>query len=72
MTIKNDRGWTTQSEIDYLKFIGKFRPDDDDKITFLRGYIEAIPKRVRWSEMDSEKIMRFATQLLNEALANEC
>lgn len=66
--IKNDRAWATNYEIEYLNAIGTFRPDDCDRITFLKGYIASIPNRVRWDEMDQVKISNHAATLLKENL----
>ncbi len=58
--------WSTDAEIEYINQIGTFRPDDCDRITFLQGYIAAIPSRVRWGSIDRYKVAKHAKTLLKE------
>jgi len=68
MIISRKEAWTTESELDYLDNIGTFRPDDQDKETFLRGYIASIPNRVRWAGIERIKITKHAKNLLKKIL----
>ena len=61
--------WATESEIEYINQIGTFRPDDCDRITFLKGYLASIPNRVRWEGIDRIKVTKHAKTLLSENLA---
>ena len=67
MTVRR-KAWTTESELDYLDNIGSFRPDDQDKETFLRGYIASIPNRVCWAGIERIKITKYAKALLKKLL----
>ena len=68
---KETVAWSTESEIEYINQIGTFRPDNKDRITFLYGYIAAIPSRVRWAGMDKMRIMKHSNTLLQENLDRE-
>lgn len=68
MIVPRKEAWTTESELDYLDNIGSFRPDDQDKETFLRGYIASIPNRVRWAGIERIKITKYAKALLKKLL----
>ena len=68
---KETIAWSTESEIDYINQIGTFRPDNKDRITFLKGYIAAIPNRVKWAGMDKIRIIYHANTLLQENLDRE-
>lgn len=68
---KETIAWSTESEIEYINQIGTFRPDNKDRITFLKGYIAAIPNRVRWAGMDKMRIMKHSNTLLQENLDRE-
>ena len=68
---KESVAWTTDSEIEYLNAIGTFRPDDCDRITFLKGYIAAIPNRVRWAGINRLIVTKHAKTLLQENLDRE-
>ncbi len=68
---KETIAWSTESEIEYINQIGTFRPDNKDRIAFLKGYIAAIPNRVRWAGMDKIRIIYHADTLLKENLARE-
>lgn len=68
---KETIAWSTESEIDYINQIGTFRPDNKDRIAFLKGYIAAIPNRVRWAGMDKMRIMKLSNTLLKENLDRE-
>jgi hypothetical protein len=68
---KETIAWSTDSEIEYINQIGTFRPDNKDRITFLRGYIAAIPNRVKWAGMDKMRIVKHAGTLLQENLDRE-
>ena len=68
---KETVAWSTESEIEYINQIGTFRPDDCDRITFLRGYIAAIPNRVRWAGINRLIVTKHAKTLLQENLDRE-
>ena len=68
---KETVAWSTESEIEYINQIGTFRPDNKDRITFLKGYIAAIPNRVKWAGMDKMRIIYHANTLLQENLDRE-
>ena len=68
---KETIAWSTDSEIEYINQIGTFRPDNKDRITFLKGYIAAIPNRVKWAGMDKMRIMKYSNTLLQENLDRE-
>jgi hypothetical protein len=68
---KETIAWSTDSEIEYINQIGTFRPDNKDRITFLRGYIAAIPNRIKWAGMDKMRIVKHAGTLLQENLDRE-
>ena len=68
---KETIAWSTESEIEYINQIGTFRPDNKDRITFLKGYIAAIPNRVKWAGMDKMRIMKYSNTLLQENLDRE-
>ena len=68
---KETIAWSTESEIEYINQIGTFRPDNKDRITFLKGYIAAIPNRVKWAGMDKMRIMKHSNTLLQENLDRE-
>lgn len=68
---KETIAWSTESEIEYINQIGTFRPDNKDRITFLKGYIAALPCRVRWAGMDKMRIMKHSNTLLQENLDRE-
>ncbi len=68
---KESIAWSTDAEIEYINQIGTFRPDNKDRITFLRGYIAAIPNRVRWAGIDKIKVTKHAKTLLQENLDRE-
>ncbi len=68
---KETIAWSTESEIEYINQIGTFRPDNKNRITFLRGYIAAIPNRVRWAGMDKIKVTKHAKTLLQGNLDRE-
>lgn len=68
---KETIAWSTDSEIEYINQIGTFRPDNKNRITFLRGYIAAIPNRVKWAGMDKMRIVKHAKTLLQENLERE-
>lgn len=68
---KETIAWSTESEIEYINQIGTFRPDNKDRITFLKGYIAAIPNRVKWAGMDKMRIMTHSNTLLQENLDRE-
>ena len=68
---KETIAWSTESEVEYINQIGTFRPDNKDRITFLKGYIAAIPNRVRWAGMDKMRIMKHSNTLLQENLDRE-
>ena len=68
---KETVAWSTESEIEYINQIGTFRPDNKDRITFLKGYTAAIPNRVEWAGMDKMRIMKHSNTLLQENLDRE-
>ena len=68
---KETIAWSTESEVEYINQIGTFRPDNKDRITFLKGYIAAIPNRVKWAGMDKMRIMKHSNTLLQENLDRE-
>ena len=68
---KETIAWSTESEVEYINQIGTFRPDNKDRITFLKGYIAAIPNRVKWAGMDKMRIMKCSNTLLQENLDRE-
>ena len=68
---KETIAWSTESEIEYINQIGTFRPDNKDRITFLKGYIAAIPNRIKWAGMDKMRIMKHSNTLLQENLDRE-
>ena len=68
---KETIAWSTESEIEYINQIGTFRPDNKNRITFLKGYIAAIPNRVKWAGMDKMRIMKHSNTLLQENLDRE-
>ena len=68
---KETVAWSTESEIEYINQIGTFRPDKKDRITFLKGYIAALPNRVKWAGMDKMRIMKHSNTLLQENLDRE-
>jgi hypothetical protein len=63
--------WTTQSEIDYLDFIGAWHePHIRNDSTFVKkllgNYLQSIDRRSEWGDIEKEKVRAHAQMLLDE------
>ena len=65
--------WSTQDELHYLDTIGEHTQDapksqpqiNKHKISMLNRYLDLMPRRTNWHNLDVEAIHSHALQLLN-------
>ena len=56
---KSDRTyWTTDSEISYIRNMGRYYPVECSRATLLQRYKQASLNRVDWAGMDRGRIMQ--------------
>lgn len=66
---KDNRGWTTESELKYLNNIGRYHPENGKTtFDFLSAYINAAKKRVVWCGIDKRQVLLRATELLHREM----
>jgi len=66
-------GWATDREMEYLDNIGTSVPPEHQsfvKVEYLRGYLKAASSRIDWGSINKIQVIRYATQLLQDAV--EC
>ena len=67
-------GWATDREIEYLDNIGTSIPPEHQgfvKVEYLRGYLKAASSRANWGSINKLQVIRYATQLLQDAIDSE-
>lgn len=61
--------YKTECEMEFIRRIGSYGPHAAafrlSKAELLRGYIAGAKKRHDWGEIDREKIIEYATELLS-------
>lgn len=69
MQDSKQKKYQTSCEMDFLRHLGSYGPHAASfrltKADLLRGYLEAAKKRHDWGEIDREKIIEYATELLS-------
>ena len=64
--IIKDEGWTTENEISYLSGIGTWGKVALSRKEILQGYIDSALRRDDWGEVDGNKVIMYAKQMLLE------
>jgi len=65
--IIKDEVWTTENEISYLQNIGGwFAVTTHSRKEILQGYIDSALRRDDWGEVDGNKVIMYAKQMLLE------
>ncbi len=58
--------WTTENEISYLSGIGTWGKVALSRKEILQGYIDSALRRDNWDEVDGNKVIMYAKQMLAE------
>ena len=64
--IRKDEVWTTENEISYLSGIGTWGKVALSRKEILQGYIDSALRRDDWGEVDGNKVIMYAKQMLLE------
>ena len=64
--IRKPETWTTENEISYLSGIGTWGKVAHSRKEILQGYIDSALRRDNWDEVDGNKVIMYAKQMLAE------